>query len=248
MALAAAEAEQAAQEAFAPILERQAEADAVKQKLVLLQRFEALFRMPGRVRELAVERDYQGVVTEYSKGKKLIPVQDHALWKEVAKRLEHETAQVCVCSYCCRITRAQIRYSRHVEMTLHYICPAEILQDNLLYEIGDVKSEYSAVVKAIQNIELLKAEGLSVAQVSNPLSWFASSQQEFLQQRLRHLVERHIETVTSVVAIEVCWWTSAWTTLLQAIAFALCLQFCVDCTDTSLMKVLHHPLRQFAGE
>lgn len=98
VALAAAEAEQAAQEAFAPILERQAEADAVKQKLVLLQRFEALFRMPGRVRELAVERDYQGVVTEYSKGKKLIPVQDHALWKEVAKRLEHETAQVCVCS------------------------------------------------------------------------------------------------------------------------------------------------------
>ena len=94
--LAAAEAEQAAQQAFAPILDRQAEADAVKQKLVLLQRFEALFRMPGRVRELAAERDYHGVVTEYSKGKKLIPVQDHALWKEVARRLEHETAQVCV--------------------------------------------------------------------------------------------------------------------------------------------------------
>eukprot|EP00892_Ulva_mutabilis_P007527 jgi/Ulvmu1/5146/UM021_0163.1 len=169
VALAAAEAEQAAQQAFAPILDRQAEADAVKQKLVLLQRFEALFRMPGRVRELASERDYQGVVTEYSKGKKLIPVQDHALWKEVARRLEHETAQVC---------------------------------DDLLQEIGDVTSDYSCVVKAIQNVELLKAEGLSVAQVSNPLSWFANSQREFLQQRLRHLVERHIETVTSVVAVE----------------------------------------------
>lgn len=78
------------------------------------------------------------------------------------------------------------------------------VQDDLLQEIGDFTSEHSSVVKAIQNVELLKAEGLSVAQVSNPLSWFANSQREYLQQRLRHLVERHIETVTSVVAIEVC--------------------------------------------
>lgn len=77
------------------------------------------------------------------------------------------------------------------------------VQDNLLHEIGDITSSYSAVVKAVQNIELLKAEGLSVAQVSNPLTWFANSQREYLQQRLRHVVERHIETVTSVVAAEV---------------------------------------------
>lgn len=105
--------------------------------------------------------------------------------------------------HCCK-SWFQIRYSTGGVFKLYYICPDAVLQDNLLHEIGDVKSEYSAVVKAIQNIELLKAEGLSVAQVSNPLSWFANSQQDFLQQRLRHLVERHIETVTSVVAIEVC--------------------------------------------
>lgn len=96
VALAAADAQRAAHEAFAPILERQAEADAVRQKLTLLQRFEALFRLPSRVQELAAEKDYQGVVTEYTKGKKLVPVKDHALWKEVARRLEEETAAVCV--------------------------------------------------------------------------------------------------------------------------------------------------------
>lgn len=100
VALAASDAEQAAQDAFAPILERQAEADAVRQKLVLLQRFEALFRLPGRVSELAAEKDYQGVVTEYTKGKKLVPVKDHALWKEVARRLEEETSTVCVRCSC----------------------------------------------------------------------------------------------------------------------------------------------------
>lgn len=96
VALAAADAQRAAHEAFAPILERQAEADAVRQKLTLLQRFEALFRLPSRVQELAAEKDYQGVVTEYTKGKKLVPVKDHALWKEVARRLEEETSAVCV--------------------------------------------------------------------------------------------------------------------------------------------------------
>jgi nitrogen fixation/metabolism regulation signal transduction histidine kinase len=114
VALAASDAEQAAQEAFAPILERQAEADAVRQKLVLLQRFEALFRLPARVQELAAEKDYQGVVTEYMKGKKLIPVQDHALWKEVARRLEHETAAVCVRLPCGLLTRRAVALRRDV--------------------------------------------------------------------------------------------------------------------------------------
>jgi hypothetical protein len=96
VALAAADAQRAAHTAFGPILERQAEADGVRQKLTLLQRFEALFRLPGRVQELAAEKDYQGVVTEYTKGKKLVPVKDHALWEEVDRRLEAETAAVCV--------------------------------------------------------------------------------------------------------------------------------------------------------
>lgn len=159
--------------------------------------------MPGRVRELASERDYQGVVTEYSKGKKLIPVQDHALWKEVARRLEHETAQVCVRTLPTlhgADPEAMLRLKN--ECNVH-APPKSFMQDNLLHQIGDITSEYPAVVKAIQHVELLKAEGLSVAQISNPLSWFASAQREFLQQRLRHIVERHIETVTSVVAVEV---------------------------------------------
>ena len=62
----------------------------MQQKLLLLQRFEALFRLPGRVAERAAARDFEGVVAEYAKGKKLIPVKDHPLWAEVSRRLEHQ--------------------------------------------------------------------------------------------------------------------------------------------------------------
>ena len=97
VAIAAADAEASAKEAFAPILQRQEEANAVQQKLLLLQRFEALFRMPGRVAQLASTRDFEGVVAEYCKGKKLIPVKDHALWAEVSSRLEAQVTLVFVC-------------------------------------------------------------------------------------------------------------------------------------------------------
>lgn len=70
-------------------------------------------------------------------------------------------------------------------------------------EISDTQSDYQAVIRAIQHVDLLKAEGLATAQVSNPLAAFANSQREYLQQRLRFLVETHVETVTSVVGIEV---------------------------------------------
>lgn len=96
VAIAAADAEAAAKESFAAILQRQEEANAVKQKLLLLSRFEALFRLPGRVAQLAGARDFEGVVAEYCKGKKLIPVQDHALWAEVSRRLEDQVDLVFV--------------------------------------------------------------------------------------------------------------------------------------------------------
>jgi hypothetical protein len=96
VAIAAADAEAAAKEAFAPILQRQEEANAVQQKLLLLHRFEALFRMPGRVTQLAASRDFEGVVAEYCKGKKLIPVKGHALWLEVSGRLEAQVNLVFV--------------------------------------------------------------------------------------------------------------------------------------------------------
>jgi hypothetical protein len=96
VAIAAADAEASAKEAFASILQRQEEANAVKQKLLLLQRFEALFRLPGRVAHLAQQRDFEGVVAEYCKGKKLIPVKDHALWAKVSSRLEEQVNHVFV--------------------------------------------------------------------------------------------------------------------------------------------------------
>lgn len=101
VANAAADAETSAKEAFAPILQRQEEANAVQQKLLLLTRFEALFRMPGRVAQLAAERDFEGVVAEYLKGKKLIPVKDHKLWQEVSQRLEQQATAVFVSPLCC---------------------------------------------------------------------------------------------------------------------------------------------------
>jgi hypothetical protein len=61
-----------------------------------LQRFEALFRMPGRVADLAKTRDFESVVAEYCKGKKLIPVKEHALWAEVSGRLEFQVTSVFV--------------------------------------------------------------------------------------------------------------------------------------------------------
>lgn len=70
-------------------------------------------------------------------------------------------------------------------------------------EISDTQSDYAAAVRAIEHVELLKAEGLAAAQASNPLAAFANSQREFLQQRLRYLVESHVHTVTSVVGLEV---------------------------------------------
>lgn len=70
-------------------------------------------------------------------------------------------------------------------------------------ELSDTQSDYNTVIKAIQHVELLKAEGLAAAQASSPLAAFANSQREFLQQRLRFLVESHVQTVTSVVGLEV---------------------------------------------
>jgi hypothetical protein len=80
---------------------------------------------------------------------------------------------------------------------------AHMLQDQLMAEITDTSSDYQVVVRAIQHVELLKAEGLAAAKGAKPLSAFAHSQRDFLQQRLRIIVERHIETVTSVAAMEV---------------------------------------------
>jgi hypothetical protein len=70
--------------------------------------------------------------------------------------------------------------------------------------VSDTQSDYQSVVRAIQHVELLKAEGLAAAQASNPLAAFANSQREYLQQRLRFLVESHVQTVTAVVGLEVC--------------------------------------------
>jgi hypothetical protein len=78
-----------------------------------------------------------------------------------------------------------------------------MLQERLLVEVSDTHSDYHGVIRAIQHVELLKAEGLATAQVTDPLAAFAQSQREYLQQRLRFLVETHVEIVTSVVGIEV---------------------------------------------
>jgi hypothetical protein len=52
--------------------------------------------MPGRVAQLASSRDFEAVVAEYAKGKKLIPVKDHPLWAEVSGRLEFQVSNVFV--------------------------------------------------------------------------------------------------------------------------------------------------------
>lgn len=83
------------------------------------------------------------------------------------------------------------------------ILNAEAVQERLMAEISDTQSDYASVIRAIEHVELLKAEGLAAAQASSPLAAFANSQREFLQQRLRFLVESHVQTVTSVIGLEV---------------------------------------------
>ena len=90
----------------------------------------------------------------------------------------------------------------HSEGGAVFIMVASV-QERLMAEISDTQTDYATAVRAIEVVELLKAEGLAAAQASNPLAAFANSQREFLQQRLRFLVESHVHTVTSIVGIEV---------------------------------------------
>ena len=85
-----------AAKAFDAILERQAEADSVKNKLQLLLRFEALFKMPVRVTQLAEERNFEAVVSEYRRARALIPRTDHELWNVLYQRVEGNVSDMLV--------------------------------------------------------------------------------------------------------------------------------------------------------
>ena len=50
-----------ARRAFGPLLERQSKAERIKQVLGLIRRYEAVVRLPSRVREHAQARDYEEV-------------------------------------------------------------------------------------------------------------------------------------------------------------------------------------------
>lgn len=90
------DAQREAQAAFQAILERQDGANSVKHKLNLLIRFEKLFHMPARIKQLAADRDFEHVVAEYRKAKTLIPRNDHQLWAALSLRVEDNVRAVQV--------------------------------------------------------------------------------------------------------------------------------------------------------
>ena len=70
-------------------------------------------------------------------------------------------------------------------------------------EILDTSSNLATVERAIKLVEQLRSEGLPAANAIQPLSSFTSSQREYLQKRLRHVADQHVEAVVSVQATEV---------------------------------------------
>ena len=65
-------------------------------------------------------------------------------------------------------------------------------------EVLDTSSSASRVVRAIQLVEQLRAEGLSKAEESQPLRSFTKWQRDFLRQRLDFVAQQHVEAVMSV--------------------------------------------------
>jgi hypothetical protein len=56
-----AQVQDEARRTFGPLLERQTKAERIKQVLGLIRRYEAVVRLPSRVREHAQARDYEQV-------------------------------------------------------------------------------------------------------------------------------------------------------------------------------------------
>jgi hypothetical protein len=78
-----------------------------------------------------------------------------------------------------------------------------MLQDTLMREILDTDSGMSTVVRAIKLVQQLRAEGLPAAAAVQPLSSFTVAQRDFLQRRLRHVADQHVEAVCTVQAMKV---------------------------------------------
>ncbi|GAB4814736.1 hypothetical protein N2152v2_001782 [Parachlorella kessleri] len=94
-----------ARRAFGPLLERQSKADRIKQVLGLIRRYEAVVRLPSRVREHAQARDYEQVVADYRKARALLAdhtselpqqAQQDSMW---LKLLEEIDKVVCGVAY-----------------------------------------------------------------------------------------------------------------------------------------------------
>jgi hypothetical protein len=71
-------------------------------------------------------------------------------------------------------------------------------------EVLDTSSSVSRVVRAIQLVEQLRAEGLAKAEESQPLRSLTKWQRDFLRQRLDFVAQQHVEAVMSVREAEVC--------------------------------------------
>ncbi|CAG9461223.1 unnamed protein product [Pedinophyceae sp. YPF-701] len=91
-------AEKESSQAFSPLVDRQRHAERIRRVLGLLERFDAIFSLVGRVQELWSAGEYQAALQEYSRARKLIlPTRVrvfHALLEECRKSLRQMARQL----------------------------------------------------------------------------------------------------------------------------------------------------------
>eukprot|EP01026_Neomeris_dumetosa_P071449 TRINITY_DN72204_c0_g1_i3.p1 TRINITY_DN72204_c0_g1~~TRINITY_DN72204_c0_g1_i3.p1 ORF type:complete len:1003 (-),score=132.39 TRINITY_DN72204_c0_g1_i3:17-3025(-) len=76
-------------DAFGPIIQRHVESLRVRNVVNLLDRFHYLFQIPANVRKHAEEGDYEGVVSQYANGKKVLKEADDTIWESLLHDLEN---------------------------------------------------------------------------------------------------------------------------------------------------------------
>lgn len=85
-----------ADRAFAPMLERNQKLQQIKNVMGVIKRFQSIFGLPARIRQLEELQDYSQVVTEYKRAKAMMAGSEVSTWislfSEVEKVCAHRTA------------------------------------------------------------------------------------------------------------------------------------------------------------